>query len=414
MLFNHQGYVMLGLQSLQLFLAVDLPKIEDLYHEPPEFPNCSMWAALDPFYKNYYSTKGSYYIKWTMYKEINESLSFLNEAVHHKVCIQYQSKYNNLLSQIQTIKNDIEYKIKHVMPRLLPNKKALVYGKETLAEHIREKHAIPIGLIFSGLSAIGGLLIKGFNAISNYKKSTAMARAMKELYKAQEIDHKRLQRLEHHTSLMAKVMKMAFTHIDGKLTQLDVKLGIVMSKLQEFMTETTEQFRHTWQITIFNRLAIMLLSNGAVMYDRVLHKYLQYYINYKVTLDHFLTGLDSLGTGRLTFQVLDPTELTQFLDAITRQLHTERSSFALAFNHTYQYYAEPMVTFSNTHDQLLANIPVLLRLTDQKDLTLYSIDTVPMPFDTETLDGKNDEFTFINNSYPYMAINKENYIPLDE
>ena len=209
-------------------------------------------------------------------------------------------------------------------------------------------------------------------------------------------------------------MKTAFTHIDGKLTELDVKLGTVMSKLQEFMTETTDQFRHTWQITISNRLAIMLLSNGAVMYDRVLHKYLQYYINYQVTLDHFLRGLDSLGTGCLTFQVLDPTDLIWFLDAIARQLHTERSSFALAFNHTYQYYAEPMVTFSNTHDQLLVNIPVLLHLTDQKDLMLYSIDTVPMPFDTETLDGKNDEFTFINNSYPYMAINKENYFPLDE
>ena len=37
-----------------------------------------------------------------------------------------------------------------------------------------------------------------------------------------------------------------------------------------------------------------------------------------------------------------------------------------------------------------------------------------MPFDTETLDGDNDEYTFINNSYPYMAINKDNYIPLDE
>ena len=76
------------------------------------------------------------------------------------------------------------------MPRLLPNEKALVYRKETLAKHIREKRAIPISLIFLGVSAIGGLLIKGFNAISNYKKSTAMAREMKELYKAQEIDNK--------------------------------------------------------------------------------------------------------------------------------------------------------------------------------------------------------------------------------
>ena len=328
--------------------------------------------------------------------------------------MQYRSKYNNLLSQIKTIKNDITYKINSVMPRLLPSEKALIYGKETLAENKRLKRAIPIGLIFSRVSAIGGLLIKGFNAISNYKKSKAVARAMKELYKAQEVDHKRLQRLEHHTSLIAKATKTAFTHIAGKLLQLDVKIDNTISHLKEFMAETTEQFRHTWQITISNRLAIKLLSHGAAMYDRVLHKYLQYYINYQVTLDHFLTGLDSLGTGRLTFQVLDPTELTQFLDAIARQLHTERSSIALAFNHTYQYYAEPMVTFSNTHDQLLVNIPVLLHLADQKDLALYSIDMVPMPFDTETLNGKNDEFTFINNSYPYMAINQENYIPLDE
>ena len=35
-----------------------------------------------------------------------------------------------------------------------------------------------------------------------------------------------------------------------------------------------------------------------------------------------------------------------------------------------------------------------------------------MPFDTETLDGMNNEYTFINNSYPYMALNEHNYIPL--
>ena len=48
----------------------------------------------------------------------------------HKVCIQYQTKNNNLRAKIQTIKDDIEYKIKHVMPHLLPNEKALIYGKK--------------------------------------------------------------------------------------------------------------------------------------------------------------------------------------------------------------------------------------------------------------------------------------------
>ena len=58
MLFNCQGYVMPGLQSLQLFLAVDLPKVEDLYHKPPEFPNCSTWAAPTPFTTNTTVQKG--------------------------------------------------------------------------------------------------------------------------------------------------------------------------------------------------------------------------------------------------------------------------------------------------------------------------------------------------------------------
>ena len=69
-----------------------------------------------------------------------------------------------------------------------------------------------------------------------------------------------------------------------------------------------------------------------------------------MTLDHFLTGLDVLGTGRLTFQVLDSEELDCFLSAIRQTLREERSPFELALNHTYQFYAELMVMFTNMHD----------------------------------------------------------------
>ena len=94
-----------------------------------------------------------------------------------------------------------------------------------------------------------------------------------------------------------------------------------------------------------------------------------------------------LGTGRLTLQVLDPDELDHFLSTIRRTLPEERSPFELAFNHNYQFYAEHMVMFTNTHDQLLVNVPILLKVATQKPLNLYSIDMVLMPFDTETLHG---------------------------
>ena len=65
-----------------------------------------------------------------------------------------------------------------------------MYARQTTIDHQRQKRAISLGLIFSSVSAIGGLIIKGFNAISNYKKSKAMAKAMKELYHAQAVDHR--------------------------------------------------------------------------------------------------------------------------------------------------------------------------------------------------------------------------------
>ena len=300
------------------------------------------------------------------------------------------------------------------MPRLMPNENAIIYGKETQSDGSRQKRAIPLGLIFSSVSAIGGLIMKGVNTWSNYKKSKAMTKAVEKLYEVQEIDHRRLTRLEGQTSLLAKTTKTAFQHIDYRLLHLDTKLNSTVQHMTEFFKRTGTHFRFTWEALVSNRLAIHLLSSGSAMYDMLLRQYLHYYQNYDVTLDHFLTGLDALGTGRLTFQVLDPDELDRFLSAIRRQLQEERSPFELAFNHTYQFYAEPMVMFTNMHDQLLVNVPILLRLTTQKPLNLYSIDTVPMPFDTEMLDGKNNEYMFINNSYPYMALNEHNYIPLTE
>ena len=256
--------------------------------------------------------------------------------------------------------------------------------------------------------------MKGVNTWSNYKKSKAMTKAVEQLYEAQEIDHQRLTRLEGQTSLLAKTTKTAFQHIDYRLVHLDTKLNNTVRHMTEFFKQTENQFRFTWEALVSNRLVIQLLSRGSAMYDMVLWQYVHYYQNYDVTLDHFLTGLDALGTGRLTFQVLDPDELDRFLSSIRKQLREERSPFELAFNHTYQFYAETMVMFTNTHDQLLVNVPILLRLATQKPLNLYSIDTVPMPFDTEMLEGTNNEYTFINNSYPYMALNQHNYIPLTE
>ena len=70
------------------------------------------------------------------------------------------------------------------MPRLLPNERAVLYGKETMTDSNRVKWAILLELIFSGVSDLGGLIMKDINTWSNYKKTKAMQKAVEQLYDA--------------------------------------------------------------------------------------------------------------------------------------------------------------------------------------------------------------------------------------
>ena len=324
MLFNHHRQVISGLKNMDLFLSIDLPKVEDIQHVPPPFPDCDHWATPHQTNRNqhiYYSALGFGKNNHGPMTELNTNTSeYLVEAIHITVCNQYKKKYTKLLNRIAMIKQNITYKIEKVMPKLMPNENTIIYGKETDSEQRRQKWAIPLGLIFTGVSAIGGLIMKGVNTWSNYKKSKAMTQAVEKLYEAQEIDHRRLTRLEGQTSLLAKTTKTAFQHIDYCLLHLDSKLNYTVQHMTDFFKWTESHFHFTWEALVSNRLAIHLLSRGSAMYDMVLCQYLQYYQNYDVTLDHFLTGLDALGTGRLTFQVLDPDELDSFLSTIRRTL----------------------------------------------------------------------------------------------
>ena len=208
MLFNHHGQVISGLKNMDLFLSIDLPKIEDIAHVPPPFPDCDNWAVPHKSNKNhhvYFSAHGFGRDNHGPMTELNSNTSaYLAEAIHITVCNQYKNKYIKLIERIETIKRNITYKIEKVMPRLMLNENAVLYGKETLSDASRQKRAIPLGLIFSGVSAIGGLIMKGVNTWSNYKKSQAMTKAVEKLYEAQEIDHRRLMRLEGQTSAIGQ------------------------------------------------------------------------------------------------------------------------------------------------------------------------------------------------------------------
>ena len=65
------------------------------------------------------------------------------------------------------------------------------------------------------------------------------------------------------------------------------------------------------------------------------------------------------------------------------------------FTSVYQYYGNSLASFTNTIDDLLLQLPILIKLKVQVPMSLFSIDTVPVPLDAETYIGDKREYTQI-------------------
>ena len=113
---------------------------------------------------------------------------------------------------ITKVKSRLECKIKATLPVLLPNKivsdsRGLVTSSDRTRQdkpHSRNKRAIPLLAIAQGTTAIGGVLIKGINALVNAKRANSFNNAIKMLNANVEITHNRLVTLENRTSMMVR------------------------------------------------------------------------------------------------------------------------------------------------------------------------------------------------------------------
>ena len=66
-----------------------------------------------------------------------------------------------------------------------------------------------------------------------------MTKVVEKLYEVQEIDHRRLTRLEGQTS---QTTKTAFQHIDYRLLHLDSKLNYTVQDMTDFFKRTESHF----------------------------------------------------------------------------------------------------------------------------------------------------------------------------
>ena len=127
-----------------------------------------------------------------------------------------------------------------------------------------------------------------------------------------------------------------------------------------------------------------------------------------------LIGIENLNSGYLTHQILDPQVPTKYLEIIEDDLEDMAPEYEPVFTNVYQYYGNSLASFTNTTDDLLLQLPILIKLKVQVPMLLFSIETVPVPLDTETYIGDKREYTQIIPETEYIALTDNNYVPLTQ
>ena len=156
---------------------------------------------------------------------------------------------------------------------------------------------------------------------------------------------------------------------------------------------------------MIHHFALLLFKNYLTIQVGTLQRIHHQYNRYEPALDDTLIGIESLSSGYLTYHILDPKTLSKYLEAIEDDMENTAPDYKLVFTDIYQYY-------TNTIDDLILQLPILIKLKVQVPMSLYSVDTAPIPLNAETYTGAKQEYTQIMPKTEYIALTETNYVPL--
>ena len=190
--------------------------MKDLDQKIPSSPNCDNYGLCRASNPN----------------PLNDDTRTNDNELHQQLCGTFKIDYLHKMDIIMKVKSRLEHKISVTLLALLPNKivrdsRGLATSSDRTEQNkpnSRDKRAIPLLAIAQGTAAIGGMLIKGINALVDAKRVNSFNNAIKMLNANVEITHNRLVTLENRTSMMAKaimpVLKDLKLHINKTNDQL--------------------------------------------------------------------------------------------------------------------------------------------------------------------------------------------------
>ena len=362
-----------NLHRRYLYILIKLPHLLDLEQKIPSFPNCDNYGSLTA----------------TNPDPLLDDTPTNDNKLHQVICNTFKINYFQEMDTIIKLRNRLECKINYTLPALLPNKLNITeQGPVTSGGNTRNKRAIPTLAIIQGVAAIGGMMIKGINALVDAKRAS------------------------NRTVMMAKAIIPVLKDFKQQINNTNDRLTRKYRMMNRAHERYNRLFRQTHKTFQIHHLALLMFKDYITILVGTLQRIYRQYVRYKSALDDTLIGIEHLNSGYLTHHILDPKILARYLEAIKDDLEETAPEFEPVFTNVYQYYGNSLISFTSTIDDLLLQLPILIKLKVQVPMSLFSIKMAPVQLYAETYVGEKTEYTQIILETELIALTENNYIPL--
>ena len=251
--YQHQGMLLQNLHRRYLCIVIRLPHLKDLDQKIPSFPNCDNYGICRASNPNPH----------------NDDTKTNDNELHQQLCVTFKIDYLQEMDIIMKVKARLECKINVTLPALLPNKivqdsrgLATSSDKTRCEEHnTRSKRAIPLLAMAQGTAAIGGMLIKGINALVHAKRTNSFNNTIKMLNANVGITHNGLVTLENRTSMMAKAIMPVLKDLKFQINKTNERLALQYGTMSSAQNRYNLLFRQTHETQIIHHFALLLFKN---------------------------------------------------------------------------------------------------------------------------------------------------------
>ena len=274
----------------------------------------------------------------------------------------------------------------------------------TFTETNRKKRFLSVVLGTVALKIVG-LAFEGISSFQYHKRHKALNKAIRQINERQNIEHNRIYHMEDTMIMYGKYNSDTLTNLINmvhrmhNLTSLKEKLFV--GKMNEWLKQELTCFNNEHSYSINTLLFLRTMKE----------KYVRMYERFIAELKSYSKATCILSKGYLPISLMPPSKLETILQQVKTALAKNNKNYDLVLKRLYLYYDMKLVTFGIDNEKnLIIQFPVFVEPYTQARLTLYQIETVPVPIlDTN---NKAQSYTQLRIDKPYIALNDETYISL--